>query len=602
MSVWVLLSLLLLAAPVRTVTVSKRFLMFPVRPGAPKVRMALSVEGVSVDDFDLELDAAAPANWMAFDVGRWRGQKVALTGDGVEAIKEADEIPNLYHEALRPQFHFSARRGWLNDPNGLVFANGEYHLFFQHNPFGTSWGNMHWGHAISKDLVHWVEQPEAIFPHSLEDGIWSGSAVVDTDNTAGFGKGAMVAAFASPVRGECIAYMPKSPPSSSRPPRTLALNSLPRLRGRGGVGDLSESPPLFSGGSLEKGEGGVGVNSDRFIEYPGNPVVKHVGRDPKVIWYAPEKKWAMAVYDERDGSHGIAFYDSHDLKSWNYLSRIDGFYECPELFEIPLDGNKKNTKWVIYAGDGAYRVGKFDGHAFTPETEKIPLAHGQTFYASQTYNGIPAKDGRRIQIAWGRIDFPGMPFNQQMLFPVSLTLHTTPSGPRLFAYPVKEIEKLWGPAMDLKKMRWGSRPAIPADRENQRPLRDELTVTPDHPLEIPLPSRQLDISLTIDLDTSASVTITPFGVPITYDGKSIECSGVRAPLAPEPASPRLTLRLLIDTMSIEVFAGDGQVYLPLAANLTGATTTLGIHSSAQSTMTNLTIRALKSTWFRQSAD
>ena len=238
---------------------------------------------------------------------------------GLAAVHQADTIAgseDLYRERLRPQFHFSSRRGWLNDPNGLVYHKGEYHLFYQHNPYGWAWGNMHWGHAVSTDLVHWQELPIAIYPHRFGDWAFSGSAVVDRQNTAGFKKGdedVLVAAYTSTGRGECIVY------------------------------------------SHDRGR--------TFTEYDGNPVVKHSGRDPKILWHAPGKHWVMAVYDEADDKRGIAFYTSPDLKKWEQQSKIDGYFECPDIFELPVDGDRSRRKWVLVRGRRGLRRRRVRRHA-----------------------------------------------------------------------------------------------------------------------------------------------------------------------------------------------------------------------------------------------
>ncbi len=309
----------------------------------------------------------------------WRGARTHSSQVG-----QADEIrgaENLYREKLRPQFHFTSRRGWNNDSNGLVFHKGLWHLYYQHNPYGVQWGNMHWGHAVSEDLVHWQELPIAIYPQRFDDWVFSGSAVVDVNNTSGFGREgqpAIVAAYTSTGRGECIVY-------SNDDGRT-------------------------------------------FTEFEGNPVVRHSGRDPKVIWYGPGRHWVMALYDEADNKRTIAFYTSQDLKKWEFASLIDGFFECPEIFELPVEGEDGQRRWVLYAADGDYLIGSFDGRVFTPESGKHRFSHGNCFYASQTYNNVPPEDGRRVQIAWGRVEMPGMPFNQMMLFPVELTLRRAGRG------------------------------------------------------------------------------------------------------------------------------------------------------------------------------
>ena len=213
-------------------------------------------------------------------------------------------------------------------------------------------------------------------------GSISGSAVVDRANTAGFqtGKEApLVAAYTSTGRGECIVF------------------------------------------SNDRGR--------TWTEFSGNPVVRHEGRDPRLLWHGPTKRWVMAVYDELDGKRWIAFHTSPDLKQWKFESRIEGFYECPDLFELPVDGKRREKLWVLTAASSEYRLGTFDGRQFTPQTPMLPGHRGNAFYAAQTYSDIPARDGRRIQIGWGRIATPGMPFNQMMTFPCELTLRSTARRP-----------------------------------------------------------------------------------------------------------------------------------------------------------------------------
>ncbi len=189
----------LLANATRALTLEQPFLNLPIKNGGPKRQMSVLIDGQSPRSFEIELADGEPDWWAFMDIGPFKGRKATIQVDklpedstGLKAIDQSDRIKNsetLYREKLRPQFHFSARRGWNNDPNGLVFYKGEYHLFFQHNPYGWNWGNMHWGHAISRDLIHWEQLPEALYPD--EHGtMFSGSAVVDWNNTAGFQTGA----------------------------------------------------------------------------------------------------------------------------------------------------------------------------------------------------------------------------------------------------------------------------------------------------------------------------------------------------------------------------------------------------------------------------
>ncbi len=524
--------------PTMTFTAEKRYLNLPVKNRAPMRRMRVLDGGIVLREFDIELADAIPDFWVFLDLAPLTGKSLTLwvdqlpkNSDALGQIVQSDEIPgaeNLYRERYRPQFHFSPRRGWNNDPNGLVFYKGEYHLCFQHNPYGWNWGNMHWGHAVSTDLMHWTELPIAIYPKAYGDWAFSGSAVVDHDNTAGFQRGeekTIVAAYTSTGRGEVIAY------------------------------------------SLDRGR--------TFTEYEGNPVVKHQGRDPKVIWYAPGGHWVMAVYNEQGDSKGISFYTSPNLKDWMFQSRIDGYYECPELFELPVDGNPENTRWVVYAADGDYALGAFDGKVFSAESPKMRFNYGNCFYASQTFSNIPEADGRRIQIAWGTIGHRDMPFNQRMNFPVSLTLHTTDEGIRLFAQPVREIERLHT-TKHLLEQRVLS--------ESENPLRD-------------ISGELFDIRAECLVADADALTFTIRGVEVTYSAKDRElaCLDKRAPLAPDAG--KIRLQFLVDRTSIEIFANDGCVYMPMGIVLDDMNRSLAIHArGGAAQIASLEINELRSAW------
>lgn len=334
-----------------------------------------------------------PDYWIFKDVSAYKGKTLKLTFTekvtGLDKIFQSDKFEgqdSLYREKNRPQFHFSSRRGWNNDPNGLVWFDGEYHLFYQHNPYEIHWENMHWGHAVSPDLIHWTELNDALYPDPLGT-MFSGSAVIDKNNTAGWGKDALVAAYTADKAGrefQCIAY------------------------------------------STDKGR--------TFTKYQGNPVVGPT-RDPKVIWYEPNREWVMALYDVA----GISFHTSKNLKDWKYESHINGFFECPELFQLYVDGDPGKPLWVAYGGSGTYLLGDFNGKVFTPRYGKYRNTWGG-HYAAQTYNNAP--DGKRIQIGWGQIEAKGMPFNQMMCFPTELTLRTTKEGIRMFSEPIKAIDNL----------------------------------------------------------------------------------------------------------------------------------------------------------------
>ena len=436
----------------------------------------------------------------------------------------------MYHEAHRPQFHFTSRRGWHNDPNGLVWQEGAYHLFYQHNPYGWNWGNMHWGHAVSPDLVHWEERPTALYPREFGDWAFSGSAVVDTKNTAGFQQGnhpPLVVAYTSTGRGECIAY------------------------------------------SNDRGR--------TWSEYQGNPVVKHAGRDPKLIWFAPARHWVMAVYDETGGRQGIAFHTSTDLKQWTYQSKIEGFFECPDLFELPIDGDPARSRWVLHAADGKYMLGEFDGRAFHPTSgkDKLQVWYGN-FYAAQSFSNTP--DSRRIQIGWANgVTFPGMPFNQQMTIPVELSLRSANRDTRMFAQPVKELSSL-----RARSHKWSDFELTPADSA----LRD-------------LKGSQFEISVEFSAGgTGAGTFVLDLrGTPLTYDParRELVCKNVRAPL--DPIEGRIRLQVFLDSGSIEVFGNDGRVAMSIASMPDDGNTSLAVYRQGGPVRVHsLVVHELRSAW------
>lgn len=403
-------------------------------------------------------------------------------------------------ERYRPLFHFTARKNWLNDPNGLVYYDGIYHLFFQHNPVGLEWGNMTWGHAISRDLVRWKQVEPALEPDRLGT-MFSGSAVVDWKNTSRLQAGA-------------------------EKPIVLIYTAA------GGTSAMSEGKPFTQCLAYSQDAG------ETWEKYAANPVMDEVrpgNRDPKVFWYNPSQQWIMTLYlDEND----FALFSSPNLKQWTHLQTfsVPGSIECPDFFELPIE-NENDRRWVWIAGDGRYYVGIFDGVLFTAQTELLTSEWGANFYACQTFSDIPENDGRRIQIAWMRGgEYPDMPFNQQMSFPCELRLFHTPDGLRLSRMPVHEIENLYGHTYE----------------------RDDLTVSQSFPIPgIDRPS--LDIEVVIELDSAKAAGLTVNGQPIRYDRETntLTCLGQTAPL--HEVENRIRLRVLADTTSIEVFANNGLV-------------------------------------------
>ena len=551
----------------RALVVEKKLLHFPVKNGAAKRVVSVSMDGVELRRFEVELATAAADWWVPLDMSAWAGKKVTVMVEGLPAesnalaaLRQSDvllDAENLYREPLRPQFHFSPRRGWVGDPNGLVYYKGDYHLFFQYNPYGTKWGNMHWGHAVSKDLVHWQELPITLYPPKLGDHPYSGSAVVDRENTAGFKNGPedpIVIIFPSTRRDICLTY------------------------------------------STDGGR--------TFTEFSGNPVCKGNGGDPRVFWHETTRRWIMITCRILKSSPevppgkpgwlekaqcGFEFFSSTDLKHWERNSGIADCWECPDLFELPIGGNQKNKKWVLmpnhvpslcvggkYAG-GRYLVGTFDGKQFTPDTKILQFNFGNTYGAAQSYNNIPAEDGRRINVGCAfNTRMPGMPFSQMMNFPTELRLQNTEEGPRLFAWPIREISALYA-----------------AKREfSQIPLSPQGTVLPG------VEAGLLDISAEFSVGVATEeVGLMLRGVAVTFDAKSglLKCADRTAPL--KPVNGTIKLRLLLDRVSLEIFANEGRIYMPMAILPKDEERAVTVFAKGGDVrLTVLTVHTLKSAW------
>lgn len=492
----------------RELVVNQDYLLLPVKNGTAKRRMKFLVGGKTVREFEIELADQKADFVVAADVRPFRGQPLTIEfplphgSHALEAIHPSGALPpSADSEPRRPRFHFTSQRGWLNDPNGLVYFQGEWHLFYQHNPYGWNWGNMHWGHAVSRDLLQWQELPTALYPREWGDWAFSGSAVVDHQNTSGFKTGeepALVAAYTSTGRGECIAF------------------------------------------SNDRGR--------TWTEYDKNPVVKHAGRDPKIIWHEPTSRWVMAVYDEPAGAdRGIAFYSSPDLKAWTYNSRIAGFYECPDLFPLGINGDQSKTHWILYGADGKYLIGDFDGKEFHAKSPKQQVWHGN-FYAAQTFSDAP--QGRRVQIGWANgITFPGQPFNQQMTIPVELTLKPGDSGPQMRAWPVEEV---------TKRREWRAVATTPgADGLQLESGKSVDLIAGDEKLDL------FDLTCEIDVQQAKSVRLTVCGTPVVYDStkQTLTCRQVSAPV--QLNEGKLSLRILGDQGSLEIFAQQGEIAMSI---------------------------------------
>ncbi|MBL0742942.1 glycoside hydrolase family 32 protein [Chryseolinea lacunae] len=371
---------------------------------------------------------------------------VALLGCGRKAPVEAPaktstDSVKRYAENYRPQFHFSPDHNWTNDPNGLVYYQGEYHLFYQYNPYGDRWGHMSWGHAVSKDLLHWEHMPVAIEEYVDKTSgdstmIFSGSAVADLTNTSGFfpkDSGGLVAIYTSHIhrRGQQLTQHQSIAHSSDR--------------GR------------------------------TFTRYENNPVLDiklKDFRDPKVFWYAPEKKWVMTVVIPN--RYQAQFYESKNLKDWKLLSTFGPLgdtakiWECPDLMQVPDASDPSKKKWVLLISNShpqgptyvgmQYFVGNFDGKKFTPENPKqypLYLDHGKDFYAAVSFSNVPEQDGRTIILGWANNwaygqHIPTAPWRSAMTLPRELYLVKTASGLRLQQHPVRELATLRGDSVAMQ--------------------------------------------------------------------------------------------------------------------------------------------------------
>ncbi|MEH7332572.1 glycoside hydrolase family 32 protein [Neobacillus drentensis] len=451
---------------------------------------------------------------------------------GLETSKLLSSDP--YTENYRPQFHFTPESNWMNDPNGMVYYEGEYHLFYQYHPYSAVWGPMHWGHAVSTDLIHWEHLPIALYPD--ENGaIFSGSAVVDWNDSSGFFNGGtgLVAIFTSadgPKQTQSIAY------------------------------------------STDKGR--------TWIKYEGNPVLSDENypdfRDPKVFWHEGTKKWVMIL---AVGNH-VRIYLSDDIKTWNFASEFgreagshDGVWECPDLFELPI-GETGSKKWVMIVSIGnddaypegsrtQYFIGEFDGNTFINDNSDetvLWIDYGRDNYAGVTWSDTP--DGKRMFIGWmsnwkyANIT-PTKEWRSAMTLPRELSLISTTEGVRLIQAPVKEINSL---------------------RKEKREWKDQLIGADSKNLLSDFRGKAIEIIAEFELHSAAefgflvrtsSEEKTIIGYDATkqeifidrqYSGESSfhPSFACRHSASVKPEGNRIQLRLFLDWSSVEVFANNGE--------------------------------------------
>ncbi|WP_284740552.1 glycoside hydrolase family 32 protein [Amycolatopsis sp. RTGN1] len=451
---------------------------------------------------------------------------------------EYPEFPypaTTYQEPFRGQFHFSSQSGWTNDPNGLVYANGLYHFFYQHNPHGLEWDTMHWGHATSPDLVHWTQKPVALEPGVHPGILFSGGGVVDRDNTSGLKTGPLdpIVVFSN-TDGVSIFYS----------------------------NDNGRSFQAYDGGRKQ-------------IEIPAE------SRDPKVVWDAARHQWAMVVWSNR-GGNGVDVYTSPDLLHWTFASRYaaDWLFECPDLF--PLDGGR----WVLTSATGEYVVGTFDGKAFhtdRPQPKKMNLGTtyaGGTFYAAETFTGSP--DGRVVQMAWQGGN-RGSSWTGNATFPVALGLVDSPDGPRITRTPVAELSSLRADGRTWRNetvRAGGPNPfaGILADTYEITATFDVASAT----------AGQFGFALHSRSDGSADRTVAYDRAAGTLDGKPLP-----------PTGGEVTMRLLVDRGQLEIFDGTGQFSIADNVNFDSAAVSQGIRlfaTGGQVRLKNATFTRLSTSW------
>ncbi|WP_037908754.1 glycoside hydrolase family 32 protein [Actinacidiphila yeochonensis] len=410
--------------------------------------------------------------------------------------------PTTYSEPFRGQFHFSSQSGWMNDPNGLVYANGEYHFFYQNNPHGLAWDTMHWGHATSPDLVHWTQKPIAMEPGVQPGDLWSGGGVVDTHDTSGLKTGVYdpIVVFSN-TDGVSVYYS----------------------------NDNGQTFQAYDHGAKQ-------------ITVPAAD-----SRDPKVFWDTDRKRWTMVVWSDQDGN-GVSFYTSPDLLHWTFASRYQGswLFECPDMYPLPLDGDARKQEWVLTSASGEYVVGSFDGTTFhtdwtQPQAMNLGTTYaGGTFYAPETFTNTP--DGKIVQMAWQGGN-QGSTWTGDATFPVDLGLVSTPDGPRVTRTPIPALSSLASETESWKDRTIGAGSgnllsSIKADTY-------EITARFDVSHST---AARFGFDLHARSDGSADSSVVYDTAAQTLRGK---------PLAPDHGE--ITLQILVDRGQLEIYA-DGGLY------------------------------------------
>lgn len=387
-------------------SINKKYLTLPINTELETQKLLFHREtGELVFDLDCSIDKEHPNFTAYIDVSRFKGMTLDIktSNDDAPPINETDEFVSdkVYREITRPQVHFTVKNGWNNDPNGLVYFNGKYHMFFQYNPCSAKWGNMHWGHAVSSDMLHWRELDCALYPDETGT-MYSGSAVVDERNVSGLG--------------------------NDNEPRVLIFYTA-----AGNHSILSQKARTAQYVATMDTTGDL-------IKRGNSPIIANISggnRDPKVIWCEELNSFILALYI---GSHVFAIFRSDDLINWSELQRLrmENDRECPDIYPLYCNGKKL---WIFCAANDKYIVGSFEGGRFSPITGEQTLSYNSINYAAQSFSGL--SNGRIVRIYWQRSAVKNNnSVTQQMSIPVEMSLSTINGEYYLSAMPIKEFTEL----------------------------------------------------------------------------------------------------------------------------------------------------------------
>lgn len=520
----------------------KKFLLLPVQENAPegKVNIIVNNEFQLEQNINIRLAREKVDYYVPLDLSAYQGKSVSVDVTGMpvsslcwKEIKLSDTFYSSNRETYRPVYHHTPVYGWMNDPNGMFYKDGVYHLYFQYNPYGSMWANMTWGHSTSTDLTHWTYEGTAIVPDAW-GAIFSGSCVVDKDNTAGFGKGAVVAFYTSA----------KSTP----------------------WGDVQSQSMAYS---LDSGK--------TFIKYEHNPILTSTERDfrdPKVFWYAPGKHWVMMLAVGQE----MQIYSSGNLKEWKKESSFGamqgahgGVWECPDLVEVAVEGSKEK-KWVLicnlnpggpFGGSAAqYFVGSFDGKKFVNEspTQTKWLDWGKDNYATVTWSNAPA--GRCIALGWMSNwqyanSVPTTQYRSANTLARDLTLYRVGGELYLKSKPSPEIKKARVeekkiPTFEVK----GNYEVVSLLADNKGAYEIEMTIGNKG-------TSKIDFSLINEKDEKVAMYYDVVRKQFVMDRSASGIVGFSrdfpaVTVAPVRNTDQIHLRLFIDRSSVEAFGEDGE--------------------------------------------